>query len=44
MREEFDSDTGNVETIQVMRSDPEQVQRDYGVRTEILGTEIKNNY
>ena len=37
------SSTG-IETIQIVRSDPEKVQRDHSVPAEIPGIEIEDNY
>jgi hypothetical protein len=44
MSEKFDWDNDEVETIQVVRSDSEKVQRDQVAPIEIPGIEILNNY
>ena len=44
MGDKFDWDNDKVETIQVVRSDPEKVQRDHIVPAEIPGIKIKNDY
>ena len=42
--EKFDWENDKVKTIQVVRSDPEKVQRDHAVPAEIPGIKIENNY
>ena len=44
MAEKFDWEHDEVETLQVMRSDPEKIQRDHIVPAEIPEIEIENNY
>merc|ERR1712194_836549 len=44
MGEKFDWENYEVETIQVVRSEPEKVQRDHVVPAEIPGIEIEDDY
>ena len=44
MGEKFDWENDKVETIQVVRSEPEKVQRDHVVPSEIPGIEIEDDY
>ena len=44
MGEKFDWENDKVETLQVVRSEPEKVQRDHVVPAEIPGTEIEDDY
>ena len=42
--EQFDWDNTEVKELQVVRSEPDKVQRDHIVPVEITGIKIKNNY
>ena len=44
MGEKFDWENDEVETLQVVRSEPEKVQRDHVVPAEIPGIEIEDDY
>ena len=44
MGEKFDWENDEVETLQVVRSEPEKVQRDHVVPAEILGIQIEDDY
>ena len=44
MGEKFDWENDKVETIKVVRSDPEKAQRNHVVPAKILGIKIEDDY